>query len=78
MEKLSRLTDAVGEMADRLDEAVVCAPSQADVEVCARYHRDQILPAMQKLRAVADEAELCVAKDIWPYPSYGEMLFSVM
>ena len=25
-----------------------------------------------------DEAELLVAKDVWPYPSYGEMLFSVM
>ena len=33
---------------------------------------------MQELRAACDEAELLVARDVWPYPSYGEMLYSVM
>ena len=32
---------------------------------------------MQELRAAADELEGLVAKEFWPYPTYGELLFSV-
>ena len=39
--------------------------------------RDTGLPAMNELRAVADEAESVTAKDFWPFPTYGELLFSV-
>ena len=31
---------------------------------------------MQKLRAVTDEMETLTAADCWPYPSYGQLLFS--
>ena len=39
--------------------------------------RDQVLPAMAALRATVDEAETQTAAGCWPYPSYGELLFSV-
>ena len=39
--------------------------------------RDEILPAMAKLRTVTDEAETYTAAKYWPYPSYGDLLFSV-
>ena len=36
--------------------------------------RDTVLPIMKKLRAAVDELETLVARDAWPYPSYGEIL----
>ncbi len=39
--------------------------------------RDDLLPRMGELRAAADEAETMVDSSVWPYPSYGDMLFSV-
>ncbi|MBR5615323.1 MAG: glutamine synthetase type III, partial [Clostridia bacterium] len=43
----------------------------------AEFYRDAIIPAMEALRTVADGLEVLVAKDLWPLPSYGDMLFSV-
>ncbi len=42
----------------------------------AIVYRDDILPAMKKLRASVDEAELMTAKKYWPVPSYADLLFS--
>ena len=43
----------------------------------ASYYREKVFDAMQKLRASCDAAELLVASEYWPYPSYAEMLFSI-
>ena len=43
----------------------------------ADYYRDTIIPAMNKLRKVADEIETLVGEKYWPYPTYGRMLFAV-
>ncbi|MDR1192727.1 MAG: glutamine synthetase III [Peptococcaceae bacterium] len=37
----------------------------------------QVFPAMQELRAVADRLETLVAAEYWPFPTYGDLLFSV-
>ena len=39
--------------------------------------RDEILRKMSELRIVCDEAETLTSKEYWPYPSYGDILFSV-
>jgi glutamine synthetase len=41
----------------------------------AKFMRDQIIPAMDDVRAVADRLERIVADDLWPLPKYSEMLF---
>ena len=41
------------------------------------YYKDGVFAAMQELRAVADEIETNTAKKFWPYPTYGDLLFSV-
>ena len=41
----------------------------------ARYCRDKIVPAMAEVREVADQLENIVADDLWPLPTYQEMLF---
>ncbi len=46
---------------EALDEAITCC--------------EQILPAMLKVREIADKMEGIVADDLWPLPTYQEMLF---
>jgi len=41
----------------------------------ALYMRDQVLPAMDGVRAIADRLERVVGDDLWPLPRYSEMLF---
>ena len=49
----------------------------ADVIAESAAIRDDLLPKMGELRAAVDEAETLVSSKEWPYPSYGDMLFSV-
>ena len=41
----------------------------------AEYMRDQVIPAMDAVRAAADQLEKVVADDLWPLPKYSEILF---
>ena len=41
----------------------------------ARVFVDQVIPAQDALREVADELETLVADDLWPLPKYRELLF---
>ena len=41
----------------------------------AKHFCHDVLPAMQKVRQCADELEAVVADDLWPLPTYQEMLF---
>ena len=63
---LSRLTD-VTETAQKMEQG------QAQAE----YYRDEVTTAMEALRAPIDALEMIVDKDIWPMPSYGDLLFEV-
>ena len=75
--KLSALTDEIAEKTDALDKAVREAGDPTDVIATSAYIKDTVLPAMEALRAVCDEAETVTAKDFWPFPSYAELLFGV-
>jgi glutamine synthetase len=41
----------------------------------AKYMRDKVIPAMNRVREVSDRLEGIVADDLWPLPKYSEMLF---
>lgn len=43
----------------------------------AKCYHDDVLSAMDALRATCDEMELNTAKEYWPLPSYGDLLFSI-
>ena len=45
-----------------------------DVEAEAKYALDTLIPAMTEARAIADKMESIVADDMWPLPTYNEML----
>jgi len=58
-----------------LELANVGHPDGADGIVHALYMRDEVVPAMDAVRDVADRLERIVADDLWPLPKYSEMLF---
>jgi glutamine synthetase len=41
----------------------------------AKHYRDRVVPAMAALREAGDRLELLVPHDLWPLPTYREMLF---
>lgn len=43
----------------------------------AFWFYEEVAPAMEALRKPVDELEMIVAKDIWPMPSYGDLIFEV-
>ena len=43
----------------------------------AHYFHEEIVPAMAELRAPVDVLEMIVDKEMWPMPSYGDLLFEV-
>ena len=43
----------------------------------ARFFKDAVLIKMDELRELADEMELLVSRKHWPFPTYGDLLFSV-
>ena len=75
--KLSVLTDTIAEKAEELEGAVLKLGSAKDIIAESEMIRDTVLPEMCELRVAADEAETVTSKEYWPYPSYGDLLFSV-
>ncbi|MBR1780536.1 MAG: glutamine synthetase type III, partial [Oscillospiraceae bacterium] len=74
---LSGLTDRIDAQADALAARIERLDALSDIGAEADFIRDEILPAMDALRAPCDEAEGYVAKADWPFPTYGDLLFSV-
>ena len=48
-----------------------------DVKAQAFFYKDTVKMVMEKLRKPADELEMIVDKDIWPIPTYGELMFEI-
>ncbi len=49
--------------------------AEGDAYAHAKHMRDDVIPAMTELRKQGDKLEAVVADDLWPLPSYREMLF---
>ena len=75
--KLSADADGMSDAIDALQEAVNAAKALDDESAKAVAFHDNVLPAMEALRAVADDAETLCGEDYWPLPSYSKMLFYV-
>ena len=77
IEKLSVLTDDIAAKTDALEGTLMDLKSAADTEAEAYAIRDSVLGAMAQLRVAADEAETLTAEEYWPFPTYGELVYSV-
>jgi glutamine synthetase len=70
---LVKLIDQFRAQTNKLEAAVAHGGGAADKH--AKYMRDTVVPAMVKLRELGDELELVVPHQLWPLPTYREMLF---
>jgi glutamine synthetase len=74
LDKLSRLVDQAKAGVDQLQELLE-HEANGDAGKHAKYFRDKVIPAMNSLREAGDALEALVPHDVWPLPTYREMLF---
>ncbi|MEA5093703.1 Glutamine synthetase [bioreactor metagenome] len=75
--KLSLLASSLYSKTELLENKLLEVKNCNGVEETAYFYRNSIFAAMQEMRAVIDELETNTAKKYWPFPTYGEILFSV-
>ena len=84
---ISVQTELLTEVSDLLSETKVALAKLTDVTTeggamedgreKAVYYRDEVKSAMDALRTPVDQLEMIVDKNIWPMPSYGDLIFEV-
>ncbi|HEY9574241.1 MAG TPA: glutamine synthetase III [Lachnospiraceae bacterium] len=77
LEESSQLLKESKEALKKLMEEVEKVLSKEEGVKQAHYFRDHVVPAMEALRNPVDKLEMIVDKDMWPMPSYGDLLFEV-
>ncbi|MBQ8951916.1 MAG: glutamine synthetase III [Eubacterium sp.] len=77
MERLSELTDDILTAVIKLEDVLKEMKTKENIFDSSAYVRDDLLPAMDELRKYVDEAEMLTSQKDWPFPSYGQLLFSV-
>ena len=75
--KISKLNTAAYKKVQKLEEATLKAKEISDTTALSMFYKDSVFSAMSELRITVDELETMVPAESWPYPSYGDMLFSV-
>ncbi len=77
IKELSLITKRIYESVARLDKELARAAAKSDLTERSMDYRNRVFSEMEALRAFVDKAETIVGKEYWPYPSYGEILYSV-
>ncbi len=77
MGTLQTLTQLVGELEKTIGtlEGAIGHHAGGDLMAEAKHFQSDVIPAMVAVRAVADKLETIVADDLWPLPTYREILF---
>ena len=75
--KLSEQGDALYLAAEALEKSIAKAEKMTDYSEISFFCKDVLIPEMATARKVADDLETVVPTEKWPYPSYGDLLFSV-
>ncbi|EOS42465.1 MAG: glutamine synthetase type III [Lachnospiraceae bacterium] len=70
---LAEAKSALGDLVEAAEKAYVMEAGRAQAVCC----RDELKAAMDALRAPVDKLEMIVDKDMWPMPSYGDLIFEV-
>ena len=77
IEKLSGLLTKTYECYSSLDKAEKVAIGKCDTVEAAFYYKDTVEAKMSALRRAVDEMETLTARDVWPMPTYGDIMFRV-
>ena len=70
---LRRSKTALEELKVLTDQASAMEPGEEQ----AKFYNRKVMTAMEQLRKPVDELEMLVDKEMWPMPSYGDLLFEV-
>jgi glutamine synthetase len=73
LDRVTKLIDLFKLQTDKLADAL--EHSSNSTEKHAKYMRDTVVPAMATLRDLGDQIELLIPHELWPLPTYREMLF---
>lgn len=77
LHQLTGLSQRIHSQVQALSDHLVALQELSDTCRTAFQIRDVILPSMCTLRVACDEAELLCPKRLWPFPTYGDLLFGV-
>jgi len=77
MGTLDKLTVLVGELEKTIEalEKSLAHHSSGDLRAEVTHFHDTVIPVMTSVREVADQVEMILPDDLWPLPTYREMLF---
>jgi glutamine synthetase len=73
LDRLVKLVDQFRAQTDKL--AASLEHNSSSAEKHAKYMRDTVVPGMATLRELGDQVELMIPHELWPLPTYREMLF---
>ncbi|MCI1982825.1 MAG: glutamine synthetase III [Oscillospiraceae bacterium] len=76
--EISGYADELYAKAKELENDEENTPQSSDVLDIAKYYRSTVFAQMEATRKPADKIESLVGSKYWPYPTYGELLFSVV
>jgi glutamine synthetase len=74
LDKIVSLAESFKTTVDKL-QSLLEHEANGDAEKHAKYFRDKVIPTMVTLREIGDNLECIVPHDVWPLPTYREMLF---
>jgi glutamine synthetase len=75
LEKVCGLIDGLNAAITGLEDSVTKAKKMTDSIKQAELYKSIVIPAMNELRPIADELETLMDADLWPLPTYAQMLF---
>ena len=77
LKKLAALMASAYKNLGKLEVATAKAQGTADTVKKAETYRDTVVTAMQALRTDIDALEMIVPRDMWPVPTYADLLFKL-
>jgi len=77
VKNLSELTGGLHKKIKELYDELCAAEDKNDLLEKANHYKDKVLTKMGELRELTDEMELLISREYWPFPTYGDLLFSV-
>ncbi len=77
LKKLAGLLASAYKNLGKLEAATAKAQETADTVKKAETYRDKVVAAMQALRTDIDALEMIVPRDMWPVPTYADLLFKL-
>lgn len=75
LKKISDRLALVNTAENHLTDLLAKSSQKTEGAERATFCKDMLIPAMEELRAPVDELEMLVDKEMWPMPSYGDLMF---